>query len=55
MKPIENQEKKNEPKKVKLDGVHSKKYIKMLKETTYKDKEVVFILHNGKEYKEDGK
>lgn len=55
MKPTMNQEMKTEPEKIKLEGVHSKKYIKMLKETTYKDKEVVFILHNGKEYKEDGK
>ena len=55
MKTTMNQEKKNDVLEIKLDSIHSKRYIEMLKETTYKGKKVVFILHNGKEYKEDGK
>jgi hypothetical protein len=39
------------PTKIKLEQNHSIKYLEMLKETTYKDKKVVFILPNGREYK----
>ena len=39
------------PMKVQLMEHHSIKYLEMLKETTYKDKKVVFILPNGREYK----
>ncbi len=37
--------------KIKLEENHSKKYLEMLKGTTYKNKKVVFILPNGREYK----
>lgn len=37
--------------KIKLKDFHSVAYLEREKETTYKDKEVVFILPNGKEYK----
>ena len=37
-------------KKIKLNEIHSKKYIDNLKETTYKDEKVVFILPSGREY-----
>ena len=40
-------------KKIKLNEIHSKKYIEKLKETTYKDEKVVFILPDGKEYRND--
>nr|DAL10366.1 MAG TPA_asm: hypothetical protein [Caudoviricetes sp.] len=36
--------------KIKLIEFHTKKYLENLKETTYKNKKVVFILPNGKEY-----
>ena len=35
-------------KKIKLDGIHTKKYLDNLK-TTYKEK-VVFIMPSGREY-----
>ena len=35
--------------KINLDEFHSIKYLEMLKETTYKGKEVVFILPDGRE------
>lgn len=38
------------PKKIHLEKHHSIKYLEMLKETTYKDEKVVFILPNGREY-----
>ena len=41
----------NQDLKIKLTEYHSKKYLENLKKTTYKDKKVVFILPNGKEYK----
>lgn len=41
----------NDITKVELKEFHSKLYLEKLKETTYKDKKVVFILPNGKEYK----
>lgn len=37
--------------KIKLTEFHSKAYLDRLKETTYKDKKVVFILPNNKEVK----
>lgn len=40
-----------ETKKIKINEIHSKKYLDKLKTTTYKDEEVVFILPSGKEYK----
>ena len=36
--------------KIKIKDIHTKKYLDNLKKTTYKDKKVVFILPNGKEY-----
>ena len=39
-----------EKKEIKINATHTKKYLDMLRETTYKDKEVVFILPSGKEY-----
>lgn len=36
--------------KIKLAEFHSVAYLDKLRKTTYKDKEVVFILPNGKEY-----
>lgn len=36
---------------IKLKEFHSKQYLEKMKKTTYKDKKVVFILPNGKEYK----
>ena len=43
-------EKSNEI-KVELKEFHSKIYLNKLKEKKYKDKNVIFILPNGKEYK----
>ncbi len=43
-------EKSNEI-KVELKEFHSKTYLNKLKEKKYKDKNVIFILPNGKEYK----
>lgn len=37
--------------KVELKEFHSRKYLENLKATKYKNKKVVFILPNGKEYK----
>lgn len=37
-------------KKIKIKEVHTKKYLDKLRETTYKNQEVVFILPSGKEY-----
>ena len=42
---------KKVPKIIKLNDYHSIKYLELLKETTYKNEEVVFILPNGREYK----
>jgi len=36
--------------KIKVKDIHTKHYLDNLKKTTYKDKKVVFILPNGKEY-----
>lgn len=36
--------------KVKIDKIHTKKYLDNLKETTYNNKKVVFVLPSGKEY-----
>lgn len=36
--------------KIKIKDIHTKNYLEHLKKTTYKDKKVVFILPNGKEY-----
>ena len=36
--------------KVILTEYHTKEYLRNLKRTTYKNKKVVFILPNGKEY-----
>lgn len=36
--------------KIIVKELHSKKYLDNLRETTYKNKKVVFILPNGKEY-----
>lgn len=36
--------------KVTLTEYHTKEYLRNLKRTTYKNKKVVFILPNGKEY-----
>ena len=36
--------------KIKIDKIHTKKYLDNLKETAYKNKKVVFILPSGKEY-----
>ena len=49
----QKQEQKKKVEKVVLKEWHSTEYIKKLKETTYKNKEVVFILPNGKEYRDD--
>lgn len=38
-------------KKIKIDGIHTSKYLERLKETTYKNEKVVFILPSGREYK----
>lgn len=46
----QNNVSKKEPEKVTLTEFHSKEYLDKLRKTTYKDKEVVFILPNGKEY-----
>lgn len=35
---------------IKIDGIHTKKYLDNLK-TTYKDEKVVFILPDGREIK----
>lgn len=43
-------EKSNEI-KIELKEFHSKIYLDNLKEKKYKDKNVIFILPNGKEYK----
>lgn len=37
-------------KKIKIDGIHTKKYLEKLK-TTYKDEKVVFVLPDGREIK----
>ena len=37
--------------KIELKEFHSKMYLEKLKETKYKNKKVIFILPNGKEYK----
>lgn len=37
--------------KIELKEFHSKMYLEKLKETKYKNKQVIFILPNGKEYK----
>ena len=37
-------------KKIKIEGIHTKKYLNNLK-TTYLGQKVVFILPSGKEYK----
>lgn len=44
------QVKTTEKKEIKINEPHTKKYLDKLRETTYKDKKVVFILPNGKEY-----
>lgn len=44
---------KNNVEKIILKEWHSIEYLRKLKETTYKDKEVVFILPDGKEYRND--
>ena len=49
----QKQEQKKKVEKVVLKEWHSTEYIKKLKETTYKNKKVVFILPNGKEYRDD--
>lgn len=49
----QKQEQKKKVEKVVLKEWHSTEYIKKIKETTYKNKEVVFILPNGKEYRDD--
>ena len=49
----QQQEQKKKVEKVVLKEWHSNEYIKKIKETTYKNKEVVFILPNGKEYRDD--
>lgn len=38
-------------KKIQMNDFHSKIYLKKLRETTYKNEKVVFILPNGKEWK----
>lgn len=43
-------EKSNEI-KIELKEFHSKMYLEKLKKTKYKNKKVIFILPNGKEYK----
>lgn len=44
-------EKKNEEyEKIEVKENHTKLYLDNLKRTTYKNKKVVFILPNGKEY-----
>lgn len=40
----------NERTKIVIKEFHSKKYLDNLRKTTYKDKKVVFILPDGKEY-----
>jgi len=37
-------------KEIKINKTHTKKYLDKLRETTYKNQEVVFILPSGKEY-----
>ena len=44
-------EKKQIIQKIKLNENHTVKYLEKLKETTYKNEKVVFILPNGREYK----
>lgn len=39
--------------RIELKNWHSKDYLIKLSKTTYKDKKVVFILPNGKEFKID--
>ncbi len=49
---MENKEtKKEEEIRVELKEFHSKEYLEKKKKTAYKDKKVVFILPNGKEYR----
>lgn len=48
---MEQTVKNQEPIQIKINEYHTKKYLEKLKETTYKNKKVVFILPNGKEYK----
>lgn len=36
--------------RIKFKDFHSKQYLDNLRKTTYKDKKVVFVLPNGKEY-----
>lgn len=45
----QTQPKKNQT-KIKINEIHTKKYLDNLKKITYKDKEVVFILPSGREY-----
>lgn len=40
----------NERAKIVIKEFHSKKYLDNLRKTTYKDKKVVFVLPDGKEY-----
>ena len=46
-----NLEKETIENQVILKEWHSVKYLKLLKETTYKGKKVVFILPDGKEFR----
>lgn len=46
-----NDIKEKEITKIKLTEIHTKRYLELLKETTYKNQNVVFILVSGKEYK----
>lgn len=39
------------PKMIKLNDFHSIKYLEKLRQTTYKNEKVVFILPNGRECK----
>ena len=45
----QSKQNQKEPKKIKINEIHSKEYLDKLKKTTYKDEEVVFILPSGKE------
>ncbi len=47
---METSKKQATMKKIKMNEIHSKKYIDNLKETTYKGEKVVFILPSGREY-----
>lgn len=40
----------NERTKIVIKEFHSKKYLDNLRKTTYKNKKVVFVLPDGKEY-----